>query len=118
MRLYTRDVDGESNWAPVAIIMTILVAVLVLGYFLWYAPSQTAAGPTHTINVNTPAPQSSPSTIVMPSTPGPAGAQGPQGTSGPAGASGAAGSPGSPGEPGPAGKSGNTSDNLPPGDAR
>lgn len=112
MRFYTREVDGDSNWAPIAIVMTILVIALAMGYFFWYAPSQnTVAAPTHTVVVNTPAPaQSGPSTVVIPSSPGPTGATGSTGPSGPAGAAGAAGSPGSPGEPGQPGKSGDSSD--------
>lgn len=113
MRFYTREVDGESTWAPIAIIMTVLVVVMAMGYFLWYAPSQSrAGGPDHTVTVNNPAPaQSSPQTIVMPSTPGPSGekgstgatgatgATGSEGAAGAAGATGDTGAPGKPGEP-------------------
>ena len=124
MRFYTRDVDGDSNWAPVAIVMTILVVVLVMGYFFMYAPSQsTLAGPTHTVTVNTPASptQSVPTTVVLPSTPGPAGATGAAGStgpSGPAGEPGASGASGAPGAPGPTGKSGDSTDKDSSGDGK
>ena len=102
---------SDSGWAPIAIVLTVLVVALLMGYFFWYAPSQqtNAASPTRNVTINTPAsPSSAPSTIVMPSTQGPAGAAGSAGPSGPAGA------PGSPGSPGPAGspgQSGSSSDN-------
>ncbi len=120
MRFYTRDViEGESNWAPVAIIMSVVVVAMLMGYFFWYAPSQTNAGPNHSVTVNNPSPaQSSPSTIIMPSSPGQTGATGQTGAAGPAGASGAAGSPGSPGETGATGKSGDTTDNSSSGGGR
>lgn len=120
MRIYSTD-SGDSSWAPVAIVMTILVVALVMGYFFWYAPQRTtAAGPTHTVTVNTPAApsQPGPATIVVPSSQGPTGATGSTGPSGPAGAAGAAGAPGSPGEPGPTGKSGDSSDKDSSGDGR
>src|SRR6185369_6879242 len=110
MRLYSTE-PGDSSWAPVAGILAVMVVVLLMGYFFWYAPSQqtNAASPTHNVTINTPAsPSSAPSTIVMPSTQGPAGAPGNAGPSGPAGA------PGSPGSPGPAGspgQPGNSNDN-------
>ena len=112
MRFYTRDVvEGESSWAPVAIIMSVVVVAMLMGYFFWYAPSQTAAGPNHSVTVNNPAPaQSGSTTVVMPSSPGPTGATGSTGASGPAGAAGAPGSPGSPGEPGQTGKPGENTD--------
>ena len=97
MRIYTRE-EGDSAWAPMAIIMSILVVGLLLGYFFWYAPSQTVVTPAHDVNVYTPsAPaqttpvQAAPTTIVVPGTPGPAGAPG---------APGSPGRPGRPGEPG------------------
>jgi len=111
---YTRDVvEGESSWAPLAVIMTVLVVALLCGYFFWYAPSRTVvAAPSHDVTVTAPGP-SAPSTIVIPSSPGPSGAPGspgPAGPSGPAGSPGAPGSPGSPGEPGQPAKSGDGSD--------
>ena len=126
MRFYTRDVDGDSTWAPIAVVMTVLVAAMVMGYFFWYAPSQgSAAGPTHTVTVNTPAPsQTSPTTVVVPGTPGPVGADGAKGaagkdgTAGADGAAGAAGAAGSPGEPGPSGKPGDKSDEKPSGEGK
>lgn len=94
MRIYTRE-NGESGWAPVAIIMTALVVVMAMGYFMWYAPSQrVAATPTRDVIVNTPASAAPPATNTV-VVPGPAGAQGATGTAGAAGADGADGAPGS-----------------------
>jgi hypothetical protein len=110
MRIYTRE-DGDSNWAPVAIIMTVLVVVMAMGYFFWYAPSQSVVvAPTREVIVNnptTPAP-SAPNTVVFPSSPGQTGATGAtgaRGQSGTDGAPGAAGAEGAPGRTGDPGKS-------------
>jgi hypothetical protein len=106
MRFYTRD-DGDTAWAPVAMILAVVVVVMLFGYFAWYAPSHTVVGaPTPTVTVNTPGASAQPSTtVVVPSagTPGPAG---PAGASGASGAAGPAGASGAAGEPGPAGAAG------------
>ncbi len=87
MRIYTNE-NGDSTWAPIAIIMTVLVVALGLGYFLWYAPTQTAVvTPTHEVVVNAPAAPtpSAPTTVIIPPTqgaPGPAGAPGAPGKDG------------------------------------
>ena len=33
MRMYTRDASADSNWAPVAIILVVLLVVLTINYF-------------------------------------------------------------------------------------
>jgi len=109
MSTYSRE-PGDYGWAPLAIGLTVVLAVLLLGYFFWYAPSRIAAtDTTHNITVNTPSSPSSPSTVVVPT-------QGPAGSPGPAGASGPSGAPGAPGAAGPAGSpapSGGSTDNAP-----
>ncbi|MEP6756557.1 MAG: hypothetical protein ABJA67_13710 [Chthonomonadales bacterium] len=120
MRFYTTD-EGDANWAPVAMIMAVLVIALLMGYFFLYAPSQqTAVAPT--VNVNSPSPTDRPSTtIVLPGqkgetgdtgktgntgntgatgAPGGTGTTGDTGDKGTPGAPGAPGAPGSPGQPG------------------
>lgn len=114
MRFYSRE-EGDSAWAPIAIVLTVVLVVMCIGYFAWYAPSQTQAN-SPTVNVNTPSTSPPPTTVVVPS-PGTQGAAGPSGNSGPAGApgangangadgatgaTGATGKPGEPGEPTPA----------------
>src|SRR5438067_5993587 len=96
MRIYTRE-DGESTWAPIAIIMTVLVVAMGMGYFFWYAPSETVVvAPTRALVVNTPAAPASaaPTTIVVPSSPGPAGAPGATGATGAKVQAGSDGAPG------------------------
>src|ERR1041385_467556 len=110
MRIYTRE-DGESTWAPIAIIMTVLVVAMGMGYFFWYAPSQTVVvAPTRDVVVNTPpAPASStPTTIVVPSSPGQNGAPGATGATGATGAKGQTGTDGAPGAEGAEGARGRT----------
>ena len=54
MRFYTTE-SGDSNWAPIAVIMTVLVVVMAMGYFFWYVPSQVpAGGVTREVIVNNP----------------------------------------------------------------
>ena len=113
MDVHTTEVveTGDSGWAPIAVVLAIIVVALLAGYFLWFAPSQTQAGNTPVIvNQPSPAPNPPPSTIVVP-TPGPSGAPGPSGPAGPSGPSGPAGAPGAtgaPGAPAPSGTSGET----------
>lgn len=117
MRFYTRD-DGDSSWAPIAIVMTVLVVALGMGYFFWYAPSQTVVvTPTRDVVVNnpaTPAP-SAPTTIVMPSSPGQTGATGATGAKGQAGTDGAPGAEGAEGARGRTGDPGKSEDKGPGG---
>jgi len=98
MRFYTRE-DGDSNWAPIAIVMTILVVGMGLGYFFWYAPSQSVvvAPATHDVIVTNPS---------SPSTQGPAGATGATGSTGATGATGSAGASGQSGSDGSTGAAG------------
>jgi hypothetical protein len=115
MRFYTTE-SGDSNWAPLAIIMTVAVVALTLGYFFLYAPNQTVAATrsadTH-ISVTTPA-QSNPGTTVVVPSPGPAGAPGRAGAAGPAGAPGAPGTTGETGAPGAPGETGEPTPSNPP----
>lgn len=93
MPIYVRE-NGESDWAPVAMILTALVVVMVIGYFVWYAPAHSVAvSRGRTVIVNTPAAVAPPSTttVVMP---------GSTGAAGPAGANGADGADGAPGSSG------------------
>ncbi len=110
MRFYTTE-SGESNWAPIAVIMTVLVVVMAMGYFFWYVPSQVPVTPTHDVIVNNPTPTapSTPTTVIVPSSPG---APGPKGDSGPKGSPGA---PGAPGSPGPEGRPGSDAPPAPSG---
>ena len=56
MRFYTTE-SGETAWAPIAVIMTVLVVVMAMGYFFWYVPSQVpAGGVTREVIVNNPVP--------------------------------------------------------------
>ena len=111
MRFYSRE-PGDSGWAPLAIVMSIAVAAMLLCYFLWYVPSQTVAvSPTHQVIVNTPAAAPVSPTVIVPASPGPAGAPGPAGPSGAPGAPGAQGSPGTPGAPAPADPTTDPTDN-------
>ena len=105
MRFYTTE-SGESNWAPIAVIMTVLVVVMAMGYFFWYVPSQVpAGGVTREVIVNNPAPSapSTPTTVIIPSSPG---APGPKGDTGSKGQKGATGAPGIDGADGAKGKPG------------
>ncbi len=116
MRFYTTE-SGESNWAPIAVIMTVLVVVMAMGYFFWYVPSQAVPVATHDVIVNNPTPSapSTPTTVIIPSSPG---VPGPKGDSGPKGSPGAPGSPGasgSPGSPGPEGRPGSDAPPAPTG---
>jgi Collagen triple helix repeat (20 copies) len=90
--------DGRPAWSTLALLLSGVLAVLLIGYFAWYRPA-------HIVEQNT--------TTGMPSmTPGFPGPAGPAGPPGPAGAPGSAGAPGPPGArgpvgaPGPAGSSG------------
>jgi hypothetical protein len=107
MSVYTRE-PSESGWAPVAIILTIVVVALLLGYFLWFGPTQvvTTERPTNVTVTNPPPTTSNP--VVVP-VPGPQGPAGPAGPSGPAGAAGPSGTPGAAGAPGQAGQPGTPS---------
>ncbi len=100
MPFYVRD-NEDSNWAPIALVMTVLVVALAMGYFLWYGPSRPIVqAPTRDIVVTQPAPAPSPSTTIVVPTPGPAGETGARGQSGADGADGAEGAPGRTGDPG------------------
>lgn len=88
MPIYVQK-EGESTWAPVAIVMTVLVAAMAMAYFMWYVPPQNALPATRDVIVTTPQQQP---TIVVPGAPGPAGPAGAAGAPGAAGAAGAAGS--------------------------
>lgn len=96
MPIYVQK-EGESTWAPVAIVMTVLVVAMAMAYFMWYVPSQNSLAPGRDVIVTTPA-QPGP-TVVVPGAPGPAG---------PAGAPGASGAPGAPGAAGAAGAAGSS----------
>ena len=93
--------SGDNTWAPVAIVLGVIVVALLLGYFLWYAPSQNVVATTPTdvhINVTNPNPApTAPSNPVI--VPGPAGAPGRDGAPGAAGQPGAPGAAGQPGAP-------------------
>ena len=108
MRFYTTE-SGETAWAPIAVIMTVLVVVMAMGYFFWYVPSQVpASGVTHDVIVNNPAPSapsapSTPTTVILPGSPG---APGPKGDTGSKGQTGSAGTPGIDGADGAKGKPG------------
>ena len=105
MRIYTTE-SGQTNWAPVAMVMTALVVVMVVGYFIWYAPTQNTTQTPQNVTVNTRNPAPSRTTVVMPSTPGPAGATGETGAKGRTGAEGSSGSDGAQGESGAPGADG------------
>ena len=82
MEVHTHD-SSDSGWAPIAVVLAILVVALLAGYFLWYAPANIQANPSPPVTINTPAPVTSPpnNTIVVP-TPGPSGTPGPAGPPG------------------------------------
>jgi hypothetical protein len=101
---------GDTIWAPIVIILMVLVVVLLLGYVFWYSPGQMSAAPPQTnIRVTPPAP-AAPSPPVFVPTPGSPGPPGPAGPAGPPGPPGPSKNPDN-GQP----SGGGTNDNNPPG---
>lgn len=99
--------DGSTAWGPIVAILSVLVVVLGVGFFV-YSQSQPATVVEHgsTTIVQPAAPQAqSPAVIPIP-VQGPAGPAGATGASGAAGRAGAAGAPGAPGAPGSPGSTG------------
>ena len=106
MRFYTTS-EGDSNWAPVAMILGVAVVALLLGYFLLYAPSQQVSQAPVTINNPAPSGSSSPpTTVVVPGTPGQKGDTGNTGNTGKTGSQGDTGDKGTPGNDGKTGDTG------------
>ena len=63
----------DTSWAPLAIVLTVLVVALLMGYFLWYQPNYvSASSPDHNVTINNPAPAPNVNVNTPPSTPAPA----------------------------------------------
>jgi quinol-cytochrome oxidoreductase complex cytochrome b subunit len=75
MEVVTRE---DSSWAPIAIILTVVVIALLMGYFLWYNPNpNTVVAERPNITVNNPPPYTAPNPNVNVYNPATAPAQAP-----------------------------------------
>ena len=103
MSNYVEDPSsGErSAWTMLVVILVLIIAVMAIGYFAWWAPSRQTTVDVPQPAVTTPGPQQPPA----PAAPGPSGMPGPSGAPGPSGPS---------GEPGPSGPSGEPGHSAPP----
>jgi len=85
--------DGGFAMGTLVLIVVVMLAVLLIGYFTWYQPTYVQPSSSTTI-----IDKSSPATPGPPGPPGPSGAAGPAGPAGPSGPAGAS-APASPATP-------------------